>query len=195
MLVARVVRHQVQQDADPPAARLGHQAVEIVQRPEVGMDGAEVRDVVAPVRVGRRRDRREPDPVDAEPLEMVEMPDEAGKVADRRRRRRRRRTAGRSGRAPPPSTTARLAVRRCRLAAPRLRGRGRQRSSGCGERHPGPDRGPTDPLGWQATHGPACWYSRPIRGRSPRRPPPERYRRPEPPPRRSRQGVPRGAPG
>ena len=82
MLVARVVRHQVQQDPDPPAARVGHQAVEVVQGPEVGMDGTEVRDVVAPVRVGRRGDGREPEAVDAEPLEMVEMRDEAGKVAD-----------------------------------------------------------------------------------------------------------------
>ena len=52
MLVAGVVGHEVEQDADAPGGGLGHQPIEIVERPEVRMDATEVRHVVAPVGVG-----------------------------------------------------------------------------------------------------------------------------------------------
>ena len=52
MLIAGVVGHQVHQDADPAPTGLGDEAIDVVQRPELGRHGAEVGDVVAPVRVG-----------------------------------------------------------------------------------------------------------------------------------------------
>ena len=51
-------------------------------RPELGRNGAEVRHVVAPVGVGGHGDRREPDAVDAEPCEVVQMLDDPRDVAD-----------------------------------------------------------------------------------------------------------------
>ena len=53
-----------------------------LERAEVGVDGAVVGDVVAPVGVGRGHDRVEPDAVDAEPLEVVERVDDPAQVAD-----------------------------------------------------------------------------------------------------------------
>ena len=81
MLVAGVVGHEVEQDPDAPGGGLGHQPIEIVEGPEVRMDATEVGHVVAPVRVGRGCDRREPESVDAEPFEMVEVLDDTGQVA------------------------------------------------------------------------------------------------------------------
>ena len=52
----------------PRRAGLGDQPVEVVERAEVGVDGAVVGDVVAPVGVGRDGDRAQPDAVDAQPL-------------------------------------------------------------------------------------------------------------------------------
>ena len=63
----------------PRLAGLGDQPVEVVHRPEVGLDGAVVGHVVAPVGVGRDGDRAQPDPVDPQPLEMVEMVDDPGR--------------------------------------------------------------------------------------------------------------------
>ncbi len=51
---------------------LRDEAVEIVERAEIRMDSGVIRDVVAPVDVRRRMNRIEPDPVDAEPLEILE---------------------------------------------------------------------------------------------------------------------------
>jgi hypothetical protein len=81
MPVARVVRDQVEQDADPAPPGLGDEEVDVVQRAEVRMDARVIRDVVAPVLVRRREGRVEPDPVDAEPLEIVELVDQPEKVA------------------------------------------------------------------------------------------------------------------
>jgi hypothetical protein len=80
--VARVVRDEVEEDADPPRVGFRDQAVEVCQRAVVGVDVAVVGDVVAPVGVRRRVDRVQPDAVDAEPREVVELVDQAGEIAD-----------------------------------------------------------------------------------------------------------------
>ena len=82
MLDAGVVRHEVEDDADVLRRRLGNQFVEVVHRAEVGMDVAVVGDVVAPVGVRRRERRAQPDRVDAEPLEMIEVRGDPAQVAD-----------------------------------------------------------------------------------------------------------------
>ncbi len=81
VLVAGVVGHDVHEHPDAALPRRRDEAVEVVERAELRGDGAEVRDVVAPVRIGRDGDRREPDAVDAEPLQVVEVLDDAGDVA------------------------------------------------------------------------------------------------------------------
>ena len=80
--VAGVVGDEVEQHAHAAPARLGDQRVEVLERAEVGVHGREVGDVVAPVVVGRRHRRVEPDAVDPEPLEVVEPVDDPAQVAD-----------------------------------------------------------------------------------------------------------------
>jgi hypothetical protein len=82
MAVARVVGDEVEQYADAAPARLGDERVEVLERAERGVHVAVVRDVVAPVVVGRGHRRVQPDAVDPEPLEMVQMGDHAPQVAD-----------------------------------------------------------------------------------------------------------------
>ena len=81
MLVAGVVRHQVQKDPDPANARLGDQRVDIVKRAQVRLHLTEVGDVVAPVGIGRDGDRAQPDRVDAQPGQVVEAVDDAGEIS------------------------------------------------------------------------------------------------------------------
>ena len=57
VLVAGVVGHQVHEDADVARCRLAHQLVQVLEGAEGGIDVAIVRDVVAPVAVGRAGDR------------------------------------------------------------------------------------------------------------------------------------------
>ena len=70
-------------DDHPQAALvgLGEQAVEVVEGPEERVDVAVVGDVVAEVGHGRAEERREPDGVDAEPGEVVEVRRMPGQVA------------------------------------------------------------------------------------------------------------------
>ena len=81
MLVARVVGYEIQKDADAARPRLGDEPIEFLQGADIGLEGHVVRDVVAPVHIRRERHRTEPDPVDPEPLEMVEMVDDTVQVA------------------------------------------------------------------------------------------------------------------
>jgi hypothetical protein len=62
VLVARVSRDEVEQDADPELARGRYQRIEVLDRPQFRMDAEIVRDVVAPVPVRRRKGRVDPDP-------------------------------------------------------------------------------------------------------------------------------------
>ena len=66
---------------DPPAVRLGEEAVEILARAIGGLDLLVVGGVVAVV-ARRLEDRHQPERVDAQVLEIVELRGEAGEVAD-----------------------------------------------------------------------------------------------------------------
>ena len=77
MPVTRVVGHQVHEHPDTPLARFVDEAVEFGHRAELRVDAAVVGYVVSPVRIGRDRDRAQPDRTDAQPLEVVEMLDHA----------------------------------------------------------------------------------------------------------------------
>ena len=52
VLLAGVVGHDIHEHTNAPLPRLGDETVEVAQGAELGGDGAEVRDVVAPVGVG-----------------------------------------------------------------------------------------------------------------------------------------------
>src|SRR5207302_5359180 len=68
-------------DAHAALVRLRDELAEVLDRAEVGVDREEVRDVVAAVAERGLVHRKEPDAVDAEPLEVVELVDQAAEVA------------------------------------------------------------------------------------------------------------------
>ena len=101
VLVAGVVHHQVGDDADAALVRLVDQLDEVAEIAELGQDLHEVAMSYPPSRSGDCVERQQPEAVDAEPLEIVELVDEAvdvagavavgvGEAADREPRRRRR---------------------------------------------------------------------------------------------------------
>ena len=80
--IARVVRDEVQDDADAALARACDELVEVGQGSEHRLNVPVVGDVVSPVLVRRDRDRRQPQHVDPQPLQILELLDDAGQVAD-----------------------------------------------------------------------------------------------------------------
>ena len=82
MLVGGVVDDQLGDDADAARVRLVDEALEVVQRAVARMDVLVVGDVVAVVAQRRRIERQQPERVDAELLEVVELLRQAGEVAD-----------------------------------------------------------------------------------------------------------------
>ena len=73
VLVARVVHHHVGDDPDAPPVRLVEEHVDVVDHARLREHGVEVADVVAPVAQGRLVEGQEPQAVDAQPLEVVEL--------------------------------------------------------------------------------------------------------------------------
>jgi hypothetical protein len=80
-----VVHDQVGDDAHPALVRLVHELHEVAEVAELRQHLHEVADVVAAVAQRRLVDRQQPDAVDAEPLQVVELAvrpaDVAGAVA------------------------------------------------------------------------------------------------------------------
>ena len=77
----RVVHDEVGDHAHAALVRLLDERLEVVDVPVVGMDAEEVGDVVAAVAERRLVHRQEPDAVDAEPLQVVELLDQPAEVA------------------------------------------------------------------------------------------------------------------
>ena len=82
VLVGGVVDDELGDDADVAAMRLRHEALEVLHRAVARMDVLVVGDVVAVVSERRRVERQQPERVDAEALEVVELLRQAGEVAD-----------------------------------------------------------------------------------------------------------------
>ena len=82
MLVGRVVDDELGDDADVAPVRLGDEPIEVRERAVARMDVLVVRDVVAVVFERRRIEGQQPQRVDAEVLEIVELARQPWKVAD-----------------------------------------------------------------------------------------------------------------
>ena len=82
VLVAGVVGHPVEQHPQAPVVGLADQGVDRGQRAEQRVDVAVVAHVVAVVGHRRREDRRQPQGVDAQPGQVVEVAAHAVEVAD-----------------------------------------------------------------------------------------------------------------
>ena len=76
-----VVHDQVGDHAQAALVRLVDERAEVLDRPVVGMHAVEVGDVVAAVAQRARVHGQQPDAVDAEPLQVVELVDQAPEVA------------------------------------------------------------------------------------------------------------------
>ena len=81
VLVAGVVDDQVGDDPDAPGVGLLEQPPQVVDGARLGVDRVVVADVVAAVPERRGVEGQQPEAVDAEPLEVVQLGDEAGDVA------------------------------------------------------------------------------------------------------------------
>ena len=82
MLIGGVVDDQLGDDADAAPVRLVDEALEVVERAVARMDVLVVGDVVAVVAQRRRIERQQPEAVDAEVLQVVELLRQAREVAD-----------------------------------------------------------------------------------------------------------------
>lgn len=82
MLIAGVVDHQIHQRLHPPFVAALDEALDVLDRAVLVRDAVVVRDVIAHVDLGRLVDRTQPDDVDTQLLDVVQLGDDAGKVAD-----------------------------------------------------------------------------------------------------------------
>ncbi len=82
MVTGGVVGHPVEQEAHSSVVKTGEQVVEVGVGPEHRVDAAVVGDVVAEVAHRRGEDRRQPQRVDTEIGQVVELAGDAGEVAD-----------------------------------------------------------------------------------------------------------------
>ena len=73
VLVAGVVHHHVGDDPDAPAVGLVEERLDVVERARLGQHGEEVADVVAAVAQGRLEEGQQPQAVDAQPRQVVEL--------------------------------------------------------------------------------------------------------------------------
>jgi hypothetical protein len=79
VLVGGVVDDQLGDHAQAAPVRLAHEGAEVAQRAVVGVDVVVVGDVVAVVAQRRRVERQQPDRVDAQVLDVVELLGQAAK--------------------------------------------------------------------------------------------------------------------
>ncbi len=82
MLVRGVVDHQVHDQLHAPGVQPVRQLPQLLERAEDRVHVAVVADVVAVVVLRGRVDRGQPDDVDAEPVQVVELADDAAQVPD-----------------------------------------------------------------------------------------------------------------
>ena len=82
MTIRGVVRNVIEQHFQAAAMRVGEQRVEVIEAAEDRIDIGIIVDVVAEVRHRRRINRRKPNGVHAQPLQIVEPASDAGEIAD-----------------------------------------------------------------------------------------------------------------
>jgi hypothetical protein len=81
VLVGGVIDDQLRDYPDPPPMRLAQEEPEVGERPVGGMDVRVVRNIVPVVLQGRGVERKEPEGVDSEILQVVQLPGEPPEVS------------------------------------------------------------------------------------------------------------------
>ncbi len=82
MLVGGVIDDELGDHPDVAPVRLRDEPIEVLQGPVVGMDVLVIRDVVPIVAERRGVEGEQPQRIDAEPMQVVELLGEAGEVPD-----------------------------------------------------------------------------------------------------------------
>ena len=82
VLVGGVIDDEFGDDAQPALLGFLDEALEILHRPEIGIDVAIVGDVIAVVAAGRGIERQQPQRGDAEVLQIAELLGQPGEIAD-----------------------------------------------------------------------------------------------------------------
>ena len=82
MLIRGVIRHPIEHHLETAGVSLPHEGVKVRQRAEHGVDGAIIGDVIAEIGHWRGVDRRDPDRIGAEPVQVIEPAGDTRQVAD-----------------------------------------------------------------------------------------------------------------
>src|SRR5262249_30776387 len=82
MLIRRMIRDIVQKDFELTPMGLGHELIKVCQSTKEGIDIRIVRDIVAKVSHGGWKDRRQPERIDPQPLEIIESTGNAGQITN-----------------------------------------------------------------------------------------------------------------
>src|SRR5215813_11988506 len=82
MLIRRMIRDIVQEDFELTPMGLGHKLIKVFQGTKEGVDIRVVRDIVAKISHGGRKDRRQPERIDPQPLEVIESTGNAGQITN-----------------------------------------------------------------------------------------------------------------
>ena len=77
-----MVEYHVEHDADAARLCLADECIDILHCAEARVDGAVVGDIVAAIVLRRDEERREPEEVDTEFLQIVELRGDAGQIAE-----------------------------------------------------------------------------------------------------------------
>jgi hypothetical protein len=77
-----MVRDIIEEDFELTPMSLGHELVKIFKGAEKRVDIRIVRDIIAKVRHGGRKDRREPERLDPQPLEVIESTGHASQITN-----------------------------------------------------------------------------------------------------------------
>src|SRR5439155_2198292 len=77
-----MIRDIVQEDFELTPMGLGHELVEIFQSTEEGIDIRIVCNIIAKVSHGGRKDRRQPERIDPQPLEVIESTGNASQITN-----------------------------------------------------------------------------------------------------------------
>src|SRR5215468_9664896 len=82
MLIRRMIRDIVQKDFELTPMGLGHELIKVCQSTKEGIDIRIVRDIVAKVSHGGWKDRRQPERIDPQPLEIIESTGNASQITN-----------------------------------------------------------------------------------------------------------------
>jgi hypothetical protein len=81
MAIGGVIGHPVDEQVHTALMQIGQQPIEVIESAKSRIDVAVIHDVISPVEHRRRVERRYPERVDTEPLQMVKVSSDPLQVA------------------------------------------------------------------------------------------------------------------